>query len=197
MALFENHNQELAQKVRVTRSKNTYEAYVAVYNNLSRFLPKYYKRNDISLKELDAIFIRDFERNLRAERKYTTNGINAYMTILKHVVSKACISGVLYSNPIALYKTRHIQRNRGFLNNEELQQIMNVKFKKASHELIRDLFIFSSFTGLSYIDVKNLTIDKIRKSFDGHLWIITRRQKTNTDSSIRLLEVPKRMIEKV
>ena len=44
--------------------------------------------------------------------------------------------------------------------------------------------------------MKNLTKDNLKISFDSHLWIITRRQKTNTDSSIRLLEVPKRIIEK-
>ena len=63
--------------------------------------------------------------------------------------------------------------------------------KNVQYELVRDLFVFSTFTGLSYSDIKNLTI-----AFDGHLWIIIRRQKTNTDSSIRLLEVPKRIIEK-
>jgi site-specific recombinase XerD len=58
------------------------------------------------------------------------------------------------------------------------------------------LFVFSCFCGLSYSNVKNLTKDNLKTSFDGHLWIITRRQKTNTDSSIRLLEVLKRIIEK-
>lgn len=196
MALFESHNKELAQKVGITRSKKTYEVHVSVYNNLSRFLPKYYKRNDIFLKELEATFVKDFEQYLRIERKCSTNGINCYMTTLKHIVSKACSSGVLHTNPISSYKAKHIQKDRGFLNNEELQLIMNVKFKKASHELIRDLFIFSVFTGLSYIDVKNLTPDKIRKSFDGHIWIETKRQKTNTPSNVRLLEVPKRILEK-
>lgn len=196
MALFESHNKELAQKVGITRSKKTYEVYVSVYNNLSRFLAKCYKRNDIFLKELEATFVKDFEQYLRAERKCNTNGINCYMTALKHVVSKACMLGVLQTNPISFYKAKHIPKDRGFLNNEELQQIMNVKFKKASHELIRDLFIFSVFTGLSYIDVKNLTSDKIRKSFDGHIWIETKRQKTNTPSNVRLLEVPKCILEK-
>lgn len=36
------HNQELAKEVGVTRSKKTYEVYVAVYNNLSRSVPKRY-----------------------------------------------------------------------------------------------------------------------------------------------------------
>lgn len=52
------------------------------------------------------------------------------------------------------------------------------------------------FTGLAYSDVKNLTADRLQTFFDGNLWIITRRKKTNTESNIRLLDVPKRIIEK-
>lgn len=68
--------------------------------------------------------------------------------------------------------------------------------KNAQYELVRDLFVFLGFTGLSYSDVKNLTKGNLQISSDGHLWIITRRQKTNANSSIRLLEEPKRIIEK-
>ena len=68
--------------------------------------------------------------------------------------------------------------------------------KNKTYELVRDLFVFSVFTGLSYADVKKLTTDNLQTFFDGNLWIITRRRKTNTDSNIRLLDVPKRIIEK-
>ena len=68
--------------------------------------------------------------------------------------------------------------------------------KNATHELVRDLFVFSVFTGLAYSDVKNLTADHLQTFFDGNLWIITRRKKTNTESNIRLLDVPKCIIEK-
>ena len=63
-------------------------------------------------------------------------------------------------------------------------------------ENVRDLFIFSCFTGLAYIDVANLTQDNIRKSFDGNLWIITKRQKTNTDVNVPLLDIPKMILDK-
>ena len=65
-----------------------------------------------------------------------------------------------------------------------------------THELVRDLFLFSTFTGLAYSDVKNLTEDNLQTFFDGNLWIITRRKKTNTESNIRLLDVPRKIIEK-
>ena len=52
------------------------------------------------------------------------------------------------------------------------------------------------FTGLAYVDVANLTQENIRKSFDGKLWIITKRQKTNTDVNVPLLDIPKMILKK-
>ena len=63
-------------------------------------------------------------------------------------------------------------------------------------ELVRDIFIFSCFTGLSYIDVKNLTDKNIQTSFDTNLWIMTKRQKTKVESNILMLDVPKMILEK-
>lgn len=73
---------------------------------------------------------------------------------------------------------------------------MDTEMPDRTHELVRDLFLFSTFTGLSYSDVKNLTNDNLQTFFDGNLWIITRRKKTNTESNIRLLDVPRCIIEK-
>ena len=86
--------------------------------------------------------------------------------------------------------------NRGYLTQNEIQTLMDALMKNTYHELVRDLFVFSVFTGLAYSDVKNLTADRLQTFFDGNLWIITRRKKTNTESNIRLLDVPKRIIEK-
>lgn len=115
---------------------------------------------------------------------------------VKHIVTIAQNSGQLAINPFAGYLISLEPKDRGFLSKEELNSLVSAKMKNAQYELVRDLFVFSCFCGLSYSDVKNLTKDNLQTSFDGHLWIITRRQKTNTDSSVRLLEVPKRIIEK-
>lgn len=42
----------------------------------------------------------------------------------------------------------------------------------------------------------NLTEENLQTSFDGHLWIKTKRQKTGVESNIRLLEVPGHIIRK-
>ena len=62
-------------------------------------------------------------------------------------------------------------------------------------ELVRDLFIFSCFTGLAYIDVANLRREHL-VMMDGKAWIMTRRQKTNIESNVLLLDIPKTIIAK-
>ena len=74
--------------------------------------------------------------------------------------------------------------------------LINGTFKKKSYELIRDLFIFCCFSGLNWRDMYNLTTDHLQTSCDGHLRIKTNRQKTRTETNIRLLDTAKDIIEK-
>lgn len=196
LTLFSKHNQEFSRKVGYNRAQATYNKYTVLYRHMEDYIKQEYNRSDIFIKEISLAFINGFEHYLRTERNCSTNTIWMYMIGVKHIVTIARNSGQLAINPFAGYLISPESKDRGFLNKEELQILVDAKMKNAQYELVRDLFIFSTFTGLSYSDVKNLTKDNLKTSFDGHLWIITRRQKTNTDSSIRLLEVPKRIIEK-
>lgn len=196
LKLFEQHNSEFAKKVGHSRAQGTFQRYKTVYKHLCEFLPYTYKRNDIPLKELNLSFINDFEYFLRTEKKCRTNTIWGYMIVLKHIVSIARNDGRLPFNPFARYINSPESVDRGYVTKEEIHTIMNTKMPDKTHELVRDLFLFSTFTGLAYSDVKNLTEDNLQTFFDGNLWITTRRKKTNTESNIRLLDVPKCIIEK-
>lgn len=196
LKLFEQHNDEFLKKVGHSRAQGTFQRYRTVCKHIREFLPHTYHRNDIPLKELNLTFINDFEYYLRTERKCRTNTIWGYMIVLKHIISIARNSGVLPFNPFAGYINSPENVDRGYLSKEELQALMDAPMKNKTYELVRDLFLFSVFTGLAYSDVKNLTVDNLQTFFDGNLWIIARRKKTNTESNIRLLEVPKHIIDK-
>ena len=193
---FKQHNAEFEKKVGHSRAQGTFTRYRTVCNHIREFLPHTYKREDIPLKELNLTFINDFEYFLRTEKKCRTNTVWGYMIVLKHIVSIARNDGRLPFNPFAGYINSPENVDRGYLTQTEIQTLMNAPMKNTTHELVRDLFVFSVFTGLAYSDVKNLTADLLQTFFDGNLWIITRRKKTNTESNIRLLDVPKRIIEK-
>ena len=196
LKLFEQHNAEFAKKVGHSRAQGTFARYRTVCKHIREFLLLSYHREDIPLKELNLTFINDFEYFLRTEKKCRTNTVWGYMIVLKHIISIARNTGLLPFNPFAGYINSPESVDRGYLTAEEIQTLIEAPMKNPTYELVRDLFVFSIFTGLSYSDVKNLTTDNLQTFFDGNLWLITRRKKTNTDSNIRLLDVPKRIIEK-
>ena len=82
------------------------------------------------------------------------------------------------------------------MSEEEIQNIIEKDFKTERLSLVRDIFLFSCFTGLAYIDVKNLTKSHISIGIDGEKWIFTHRQKTETASKIPILPVTQMIIDK-
>ena len=189
-------NEEFIKKVGHSRVQGTYNRYRTIYRHLCEFVPKVYRRDDIPLKELNLTFINNFEYFLRTEKKCRTNTVWGYMIVLKHIVSIVRNDGRLPFNPFTGYINSPESVDRGYITREEIHTMMNTDMPDKTHELVRDLFLFSTFTGLAYSDVKNLTEDNLQTFFDGNLWIITRRKKTNTESNIRLLDVPRKIIEK-
>ena len=86
--------------------------------------------------------------------------------------------------------------DRDYLTDDEIQKIFNKNFVIPRLVLVRDVFIFSCFTGLAYIDVKNLTNNNISIGIDGSKWIFTKRQKTEGPSNIPILPIVEQLIEK-
>lgn len=142
---------------------------MTVCKHIREFLPHTYKREDIPLKELNLSFINDFEYFLRTEKKCRTNTIWGYMIVLKHIISIARNDGRLPFNPFAGYINSPESVDRGYITREEIHTMMNTEMPDKTHELVMDLFMFSTFTGLAYSDVKNLTEDNLQTFFDGNL----------------------------
>lgn len=194
--VFRQHNEDYAKQVGKIKSQRSYWKYCTVYNHLSEFIRQRYKVSDIALKELAPAFITDFELFLRTEKNHCTNTIWSYMMPFKRIIYMSINNGWLQRDPFYAYSITKEETKRGFLSKEEIKMLIEGSFKKKSYELIRDLFIFCCFTGLSWTDMANLTKENLQTSFDGHLWIKTNRQKTGTETNIRLLEVPLRIIRK-
>lgn len=103
--------------------------------------------------------------------------------------------GVMKQDPYANYKIRFQKVDRGFLTDEEIEKLMTKEFSIKRLEQVRDIFIFSCFTGLAYIDVSHLQRKHI-VTIDGRPWIMTKRQKTDVPTNVLLLDIPRMIIEK-
>lgn len=196
LKVFAQHNEDFEKQVGKMKSKSTYQKYCTVYRHLQDFIRYRYKVSDMALKELTPAFIIDFELYLRTTQECTHNTVWVYMMPLRRMITIAQNNGWLNRDPFVDYSISPEDSDRGYLTKEEIKKLMNAPIIKKKHELVRDLFIFCCFTGLSFRDLKNLTTDNLQTSFDGHEWIITKRQKTKVQSNIRLLDVALRIIEK-
>lgn len=196
LVLFQKHNEDVLKLVGISKSAATYQKYEVTRKHLQRFLLLKYQLTDISLKEIKHMFLCDFEIYLMTTAGCGANTTAKFMQFFKRIILIARNNGLISIDPFANYKIRLTKVDRGYLTQENVEKILKKKFSTKRLELVRDIFIFSCFTGLAYIDVKNLTEKNVRTSFDGNLWIMTKRQKTKVESNILLLDVPKMILEK-
>lgn len=174
----------------------SFKKYRTVYNHLSAFIRQRYKVEDIALKELAPAFITDFESYLRVEAGICTNTVWTYMMPFRNVIFMAVNNGWIQRDPFFAYHISKEDTKRGFLTLEEITKLSNGTFKKKRHELIRDLFLFCTFTGLCWRDMAELTKENLHVRVDGSMWIDTKRIKTNTQVDVLVLDVARHIIEK-
>jgi site-specific recombinase XerD len=127
------------------------------------------------------------------ENKQST--IAQYLINLKKILELAYKNEWIFKNPFMNYKIEDEKSERGYLTQAEVEILMNCKLDKRL-ERTRDVFIFCCFTGLSYIDVFKLTKQQIHLSIDGAQWIMGKREKTDVDYFIPMMEIPKKILEK-
>lgn len=194
--LFKRHNDDVERLIGVSKSKATYQKYEITRKHLTDFIKEKYNLSDISFKEINHLFLTDFEVYLLTTCGCNPNTTAKFMQFFKRIVIIAKNNGWIKADPFANYKIRIKKVDRGYLQQEEVEAIMVKEFSTKRLEQVRDIFVFSCFCGLAYIDVKNLRENNIRTSFDGNLWIMGKREKTDVSFTIPLLDVPQQILDK-
>ena len=102
----------------------------------------------------------------------------------------------LDKDPFINYKLKFKKTERQFLTEREIRLIEETSFQAPSYSKIKDLFIFACYTGLSYVDVRELKANHLVKGMDGNDWLYTKRTKTDEPLKIPLLPKAKEIIKK-
>lgn len=193
--LFDAYIANQNKLVGLSVSSTTLRKYDVCKRHFQRFLQETYKRNDLLIKEVTYATILDFDLFLRTVIRQNANTSNKTMKTLRTIVLFGSKLGLFRSDPFIGYKPHPIIHNRGFLTEEELMSIITKEFTLPRLALIRDVFIFSCFTGLAYIDITLLRYGNI-VNMNGRKWIMINRKKTNVETNILLLDIPERLIDK-
>jgi site-specific recombinase XerD len=192
----EEVTEEIHKSIGITHTVATYRAYVNACMNLSRFIRERYGMEDIPFSRLEYSFIENYDLYLKTEQRMTKGSVLQHMIFLRKMVRRAMNRGVITSNPFFGYVPDQPQTVRKWLSGGELEKIMTTPIAHPGVAFVRDMFVFGCFTGLSYIDIRNLRNEQVLTDMAGNRWIELKRQKTGTGSMIPLLDIPKEIIEK-
>lgn len=193
---FEKHVNERKEEVGSKISSSCYYKYSLTFRHFIDFLKAEYQRTDIAFCELDYTLITNFERFMRKNLpECCNNTLMRKMRVLKTIMIDARKHGLMTRDPFAGYKVHFTPTNRGFLEDDEVQRLIEHEFHCKRLEQVRDFFLFSIFTGLAYTDIKHLKKENIVE-LNKRQWIIKCREKTEVSSHIPLLPMAANILDK-
>jgi len=196
--LIEYHNTVCKETLRWGTLKN----YFTTQKYIELFLKEHYKVSDIFLTSLNYKFVADLELFLRKhtlianQRQMENNTVMKHIERLKKMIQMAIRYEWLDKDPFIAFQQKFHHFERGYLTEEELKRIEEKAFSISRLQFVKDLFIFSCYTGLAYTDVMHLTPKHIQIGVDKELWLITSREKTDTSVKIPILPVAMEVINK-
>lgn len=196
--LIDYHNTNCKETLRWGTLKN----YFTTQKYIILFLKEKYKTSDIYLKSLNYKFLVDFEYFLRKhspvdhQRPMENNTVMKHIERLRKMIKMAIRYEWLEKDPFIAFKQKFHRFERGFLSEEELKIIEEKEFSIARLQHVKDLFIFSCYTGLSYIDLIHLSPENIQIGIDKKYWLFTSREKTDNPVRVPILPVAMEIISK-
>ena len=193
--VWEAHCDRLTSLIGKETSYTNAQKHRTCMNHFKVFLKKKYRVSDVSIKRVDHNMIKSFEHFLKTERGCGYNTAIKFLQNLKKIIMDCIRNGWLQKNPFGNISLTTKEVARPYLSEEELNRLMNLEIKMDRLDRVRDIFLFACFTGLSYIDVKQLTRSEVEITKEG-VWIKTKRKKTGGTINVPILEVPWKIIQK-
>jgi len=195
LEIFQKHNDKCEGLVNKDFAPTTIKKFMTSQKHLAEFITFKYKQDDLSMDEITPMFVSDFEYFLKTRKNCRNNSAIKHLKSLKKIVRIALANRWMKNDPFANTRFHLDNVDLAFLNADELNVLINKMFKIERLQLVKDIYLFCCFTGLAFVDVKNLVYKDIEEK-DGRLWIKKRRQKTKNWCHIPLLPPAENLMNK-
>jgi integrase len=176
---------ERAEVRKYGRTKDSQER----YNRFMRFFEGWGKIKYFSDITDQSILMMDEELKKKGMKPYSK--WNNYHRFMNSFILDAIDEGYLKRNP---YKWLHIEKDKEsksinkYLTKEEFTRLKNIELPTLCLEKIRDLFVFQTYTCLSYIDLKTFDYKKAHEDDKGRLMYVGHRGKTHQEYTFLVLQ---------
>ena len=195
LALFGEMMEDFKGRIGIDRAQSTYKQYEVLYKQLKQFLREEYHVEDIPLTELDLSFIEALNFFFRVKRRMNPRTVKARIVLVNRAIRLALHRRIITRPPFEGFELEKTELKNKSLTNDELDLLMQTPLKSGTQQFIRDMFLFSTFTGLAYADLHKLSWKDIITEDDGSLWISANRQKSHTEFNVKLLNIPIQIME--
>ncbi|WP_417876107.1 tyrosine-type recombinase/integrase [Winogradskyella sediminis] len=184
---FESYLNKLKTLIGIDIKQLTWNKFYYIKNDIAKFIKWKYSTSDYPLKKLNLQFVTELEFYYKTVKHLKQITINKKIQRFKKVIRVAVAENYLDKNPFMLHKPKTVKKEVVFLSSEELDELEKHVFAQKRLQFVKNLFVFSCYTGLPYRELMNLKHSNISKGFDGNLWINMKREKTSKNLSIPLL----------
>jgi integrase len=173
-----------------TNKKNTY--YIS---NLRAFF-KSIDKEKISLSDVKPIHHKEILTFIQVDKKSGYNHAVRHVRTLKRVLEYAIDNEWITNNPFKNFKAKTVTKEVIYLNEKDIDKLEKITLNTPILDTTRDFFLFSCYTGLSYIELKNLSTQDIKTDDNGIKYIELKRKKSGEKCIIPLFDVALNLLEK-
>jgi site-specific recombinase XerD len=184
------------------RAPASLQKYKRAKDLLLSFISSNYKKEDMPASELSSSFVFKLEQFLKYESSFKeqtgikNNSVVKYMKMYKTACNYAIKMDLIIKNPFNIYDGRLSVKDAVFLTQLELNTIENKIFSTPRLEKVKDIFLFSCYTGYAPVDAMDLTERNLSEDSNGNLWIMTSRAKTAIRANVPVLPTVEKIISK-
>ncbi|MBC3541388.1 site-specific integrase [Rufibacter sediminis] len=195
LQLFDKMLDDVKAKIGVDLNKDTYKSYISSQKHIYAYVKEHLGLVDIKLKDVNYKFVSGYELYLKTKGGCGQNGTVKHIVKLKKVITMALRYDYINRDPFSEYSIHLKKKIVKPLLDSELILIESKEFSSERLNVVKDMFLFTCYTGLAFTDVKQLTKDNLGIGVDGKEWIFRDRQKTDVNSCIPLLVPAKRILQ--
>ena len=169
--VFDYYLNSIIAKLNKGYSMETYKHYKSSRKRLAEFINTQLKKTDIPIQSINYKFLDSFDIYIKKDFNNQQNTAWNYHKHLRRVLNLAISMDYIDKNPYSKFKVGLDETHREILSMEELQRLEDKKIQIERLSVVRDIFIFACYTGLSFSDIAKLS------RIHGSIQILVEKQK--------------------
>ncbi len=194
--VFDYYLNSILAKLNKGYSMETYKHYKSSRKRLAEFISTQLKKTDMPIQSINYKFLDSFDIYIKKDFNNQQNTAWNYHKHLRRVLNLAISLDYIDKNPYSKFKVGLDETHREILSLEELQRLEDKNIQIERLSVVRDIFVFACYTGLSFSDIAKLSRIHLQHGADGKEWIIIDRSKTNNRCRIPILPKAREILKR-